>query len=94
MIYFVLQEISVVDLDNPTSTSINNSDGDFAVKKLIECFDDAVDDFMTFSNPTSCSGKLEKLLIHGYANEKLKPGGETSCQRFKLHPFHHLSLNA
>lgn len=42
----------------------------------------------------SCSGKLENLLIHGYANENLKPSGEKSCQRFKLHPFHHLSLNA
>nr|GMC54583.1 protein SET DOMAIN GROUP 41 [Ipomoea batatas] len=90
----VLQEISVVDLDNPTSTYINNSDRDFATKKFIECFDDAVDDFMAFSNTTSCSGKLENLLIHGYANDKLKPGGETSCQKFKLHPFHHLSLNA
>ncbi|XP_019153384.1 PREDICTED: protein SET DOMAIN GROUP 41 [Ipomoea nil] len=90
----VLQEISVVDLDNPSSTSINNFGGDFAVKKLIECFDDAVDDFMTFNNPTSCSGKLENLLIHGYANKKLKPSGEKSRERFKLHPFHHLSLNA
>lgn len=52
--------------------------------------DEAITDYVSFGDPTSCCRKLEHLLRHGNLSDK-----ETkSPQKVKLHPFHHLSLNA
>ncbi|KAL8483126.1 hypothetical protein ACS0TY_025979 [Phlomoides rotata] len=48
--------LQVLSTDNPDLDKI---------KKLMENFDDAVNDYMSFGDPKSCCKKLENLLNHG-----------------------------
>ncbi|KAL8459244.1 hypothetical protein ACS0TY_036645 [Phlomoides rotata] len=80
---YVLQGLSV---DNPDLDKI---------EKLMENFDDAVNDYLSFGDPKSCCKKLENLLNHGdLSGHFQEPKEVKSPQKVKLHPFHHLSINA
>ncbi|VFQ86714.1 unnamed protein product [Cuscuta campestris] len=83
----ILEELSFKNLECSSLTTSGKFNWDFTMEKLVEWFDDAVDDFLTSNNPISCSSKLENLLTYGHLVED-------KCHLLKLHPFHHLSLNA
>ncbi|XP_009605470.1 protein SET DOMAIN GROUP 41 [Nicotiana tomentosiformis] len=72
----------------------DNFDGNLVMEKLVDCLDNAIDDFLSFSNPKSCSEKLEILLTQDHVDIVLTPNGENIRQLFRLHPLHHVSLHA
>ncbi|KAG8389824.1 hypothetical protein BUALT_Bualt01G0018600 [Buddleja alternifolia] len=76
---------------NPYSQDMIDQDSykDNKLEKLMESFDDAITDYLSSGDPKSCCEKLENLLIHGHLSNEAK-----AHQKLKLHPFHHLSLNA
>lgn len=55
-----------------------------------------ITEYLSLGDPESCCKKLENLLSHGHIIEESVEPKETtkSPQKPKLHPFHHLSLNA
>ncbi|PIN01941.1 Histone-lysine N-methyltransferase [Handroanthus impetiginosus] len=68
---------------------------DNKIDELMQRFNAAITDYLSFGDPKSCRKKLEDLLSHGLlCNESLESNEATSPQKLKLHPFHHLSLNA
>lgn len=89
-----LQEILILNLDCSNMASGNNLYGNHVMEKLMNCLNDAIDDFLSFNNPKSCCRKLEILLTQVRANLLLKPNGEKLHQLFRLHPLHHVSLHA
>lgn len=63
---------------------------DEEIEKLKDWFDNAVAEYISFSNPESCCEKLENLLAHGqHVNEP----SELKVQETPLNLLHHLSLN-
>ncbi|KAG5612354.1 hypothetical protein H5410_023635 [Solanum commersonii] len=67
---------------------------DHVMEKLIDCLNDAIDDFLSCNDPKSCCEKLEILLTLDHVNVFLMPNGEKLHQLFRLHPLHHGSLHA
>lgn len=67
---------------------------DHVMEKLMDCLNDAIDDFLSFNNPKNCCEKLEILLTEDHVNVLLKPNGEKLHLLFRLHPLHHVSLHA
>ncbi|KAK3021229.1 hypothetical protein RJ639_045130 [Escallonia herrerae] len=67
---------------------------DEMVSKLTEFIDAAISDYLSFGNAESCCEKLESVLTHGLLDELSEPKEEKSHQKSRLHPLHHLSLNA
>ncbi|KAL3845408.1 hypothetical protein ACJIZ3_002811 [Penstemon smallii] len=63
-------------------------------KNLIKAFDDTITDYLSFSEPKSCFEKLERLLSNGEFDDQIKMKATKSDQKLKLHPFHHVLLNA
>ncbi|KAL0323249.1 UNVERIFIED_CONTAM: protein SET DOMAIN GROUP 41 [Sesamum angustifolium] len=65
------------------------------IEKLKQSFDDAINDYLSLGNPKSCCMKLENLLSHGHLlDELLEPKEAKSPPILKMHPFHHLLLDA
>ncbi|XP_015073771.1 protein SET DOMAIN GROUP 41 [Solanum pennellii] len=89
-----LQEIVILNLDCSNMASGDNFYEDHVMEKLIDCLNDAIDDFLSFNNPKNCCEKLEILLTQDHVNVLLKPDGEKLHQLFRLHPLHHVSLHA
>ncbi|KAL0391841.1 UNVERIFIED_CONTAM: protein SET DOMAIN GROUP 41 [Sesamum radiatum] len=85
---YALQALSATNSDSPKST-INE------IEKLKQSFDDAINDYLSLGNPKSCCMKLENLLSHGHLlDELLEPKEAKSPPILKMHPFHHLLLDA
>ncbi|KAL2241907.1 UNVERIFIED_CONTAM: Protein SET DOMAIN GROUP 41 [Sesamum indicum] len=85
---YALQALSAANSDSPKST-INK------MEKLSLNFDDAINDYLSHGDPKSCCMKLEHLLSHGQLlDELLEPKEAKSPPKLKMHPFHHLSLDA
>ncbi|KAM3361196.1 protein SET DOMAIN GROUP 41 [Capsicum galapagoense] len=89
-----LQEILILNPDSSDMASGDNFYGDYVMEKLMDCLNDAIDDFLSFDNPKSCCEKLEILLTQDHVNLLLKPNGEKLHQLFRLLPLHHVSLHA
>ncbi|CAA0813379.1 Protein SET DOMAIN GROUP 41 [Striga hermonthica] len=64
---------------------------DTRIERLMQSFNEAIADYLSFDDPISCCKKLENLLLYG---DSLQPNGSKSPQKPKLNPLHHLSLNA
>ncbi|KAG5612347.1 hypothetical protein H5410_023628 [Solanum commersonii] len=90
----VRREILILNLDCSNMASGDNFYEDHVMEKLIDCLNDAIDDFLSFNNPKNCCEKLEILLTQDHVNILLKPDGEKLHQLFRLHPLHHVSLHA
>ncbi|XP_059280010.1 protein SET DOMAIN GROUP 41-like isoform X2 [Lycium ferocissimum] len=89
-----LQEILILNLDCSNMASGDNFYGDHVLEKLVDFLNDAIDDFLSFSNPKSCCEKLEVLLTQDHAHVVLKPNTENLRLLFRLYPLHHVSLHA
>lgn len=76
------------------SSSLLFDNDDDAIKGLAECIDDAITEYLSAGDPESCCKKLEDILTQGVLNEKLEGRDGKTQRTFKLHPLHHLSLNA
>ncbi|XP_059281229.1 protein SET DOMAIN GROUP 41-like [Lycium ferocissimum] len=72
----------------------DNFYGDHVLEKLVDFLNDAIDDFLSFSNPKSCCEKLEVLLTQDHAHVVLKSNTENLRLLFRLYPLHHVSLHA
>lgn len=59
-------------------------------EELKDWFDNAIAEYISFSNPESCREKLENLLIHGPHGNELS---NLKDQETPLNLLHHLSLN-
>lgn len=81
----LLQESASVHLKESKTFSTE------AYEELADRMDDIISDYLSVGNPKSCCEKLENIL-NGFKEEQLKE--EPSQQNFKLHPLHHLSINA
>ncbi|KAI3460467.1 hypothetical protein Pfo_017130 [Paulownia fortunei] len=85
---YALQALSAANPYSPESP-------DNKMEKLMQSFDDAITDYLSFGDPISCWKKLENLLSYGHlSGESLAPKEAKSPQKLKLLPFHYLSLNA
>ncbi|XP_061349345.1 protein SET DOMAIN GROUP 41-like [Gastrolobium bilobum] len=86
-------EISVFSCDSSGSCSNYNFFRDIADRRLTECIDNIISEYLSFGDPESCCEKLEKMLMQGL-NEQLEGIEGKSYSKFRLHPLHYLSLNA
>ncbi|KAK4490208.1 hypothetical protein RD792_000865 [Penstemon davidsonii] len=84
--------IAYTDLLQPKAVCTVNRDSYTGeeIKNLIKAFDDTITDYLSFSKLKSCFEKLESLLSNGEFDDQIK----MKNQKLKLHPFHHVSLNA
>nr|XP_016465424.1 PREDICTED: protein SET DOMAIN GROUP 41-like isoform X1 [Nicotiana tabacum] len=89
-----LQEILILNLDCSNMASGDHFYRDRLMEKLADCLDDAISDFLSFSNPKCCCEKLEILLTQDHVDVVLTPNGENLHRLFRLHPLHHVSLQA
>ncbi|GER38775.1 SET domain-containing protein [Striga asiatica] len=64
---------------------------DTMIERLMQSFNDAIADYLSFDDPISCCKKIENLLLY---SDSLQQNESKSPQKLKLHPLHHLSLNA
>lgn len=64
-----------------------------ADRRLTECIDDVISEYLSVGDPESCCEKLEKILTQGL-NEQLEGIEGKADAKFMLHPLHHLSLEA
>lgn len=64
-----------------------------ADRKLSECIDDVISEYLSVGDPESCCDKLEKILMQGL-NEQLEYVKGKSDSKFMLHPLNHHSLKA
>ncbi|KAL9277398.1 hypothetical protein ACSQ67_025049 [Phaseolus vulgaris] len=86
-----LQEISAFSYDSTSSYSMFLKD--MADRRLTECIDDVISEYLSVGDPESCRDKLEKILTQGL-NEQLEDIKEKSDSKFMLHPLNHHSLTA
>ncbi|XP_019249919.1 PREDICTED: protein SET DOMAIN GROUP 41 isoform X1 [Nicotiana attenuata] len=89
-----LQEILFLNLGCSSMASGDHFYGDRVMERLADCLDDAINDFLSFSNPKCCCEKLEILLTQDHVDVVLTPNGENLHRLFRLHPLHHVSLQA
>jgi len=64
-----------------------------ADRRLSECIDDVISEYLSVGDPESCRDKLEKILTQGL-NEQLEVIKEKSDSKFMLHPLNDHSLKA
>ncbi|CAJ1953140.1 unnamed protein product [Sphenostylis stenocarpa] len=88
---YALQEISVFSCDSTGSYSKFLKD--MADRRLTECIDDVISEYLSVGDPESCCDKLEKILMQGL-NEQLEDINGKSDYKFTLHPLNHHSLKA
>ncbi|OVA00251.1 SET domain [Macleaya cordata] len=88
----VLQENADAHIEESKSSSDDYFYRNEAYKELINCMDDIISEYLSDGNPESCCEKLESMLTRSLQEEQ--PEEEQSLANFKLHPLHHLSLNA
>lgn len=89
-----LQAIYAVKVDCLEKISDHDPYRDEEIENFTDFIDNTINHYLCFGDPKSCCEKLENLLSHGYFVEQLEPKEAESHQILKLHPFHHLSLNA
>ncbi|XP_073279306.1 protein SET DOMAIN GROUP 41 [Primulina huaijiensis] len=90
-----LQMVSATNLYSTNMISDHELYKDEEIKKLREAFDEAILDYLSFSDPKLCCEKLEILLMYGHIEEEnLKRKEEKLHRNPKLHLFHHLSISA
>ncbi|XP_015886480.3 protein SET DOMAIN GROUP 41 isoform X2 [Ziziphus jujuba] len=87
-----LEELSVASLDSLSSNI--SFDTDKATEKLTEYIEDAIADYLSSDDPVSCCKRLEHVLAQGLSDEQLECKEGNSQATYRLHPLHHLSLNA
>ncbi|KAG1369813.1 putative protein SET DOMAIN GROUP 41 [Cocos nucifera] len=75
-----------LDLDNRDSR-------DAGCEELADMLDQAISDYTSGDDPEACCYRLESMLSGSYENKKFQ-AENTSGSKFRLHPCHHLSLNA
>ncbi|XP_038989176.1 protein SET DOMAIN GROUP 41 isoform X2 [Phoenix dactylifera] len=75
-----------LDLDNSDSR-------DAGCEELADMLDQAISEYTSDDDPESCCHKLESMLSGSYENKRFQ-ADNPSESKFRLHPCHHLSLNA
>ncbi|KAK3043890.1 hypothetical protein RJ639_000589 [Escallonia herrerae] len=90
----ILQDTSAAYPDSSNPSSDHNFYRDEVVSTLTEFIDAAISDYLSFGNAESCFEKLESVLMHGLLDEQSETKEEKSHHKNRLHPLHHLSLNA
>ncbi|KAJ7969808.1 Protein SET DOMAIN GROUP 41 [Quillaja saponaria] len=90
----VLQEVSAAsDLELSSLSSNYMLYRDRVAKRLTHYIDEIISEYLSVGDPESSCEKLESMLTQGL-DEKLEGNEGQSCLTFRLHPLHHLSLNA
>ncbi|KAK7380498.1 hypothetical protein VNO78_33011 [Psophocarpus tetragonolobus] len=88
-----LQEISAFSYDPSCSCSNYKFLKDMADRRLTECIEDVISEYLSVGDPETCCEKLEKILMQGL-NGQFEDIEGKSDSIIKLHPLHHLSINA
>ncbi|CAI9116510.1 OLC1v1017675C1 [Oldenlandia corymbosa var. corymbosa] len=94
---YVDQALQAIVVCSPDGQNLISDDDIYesnASQELMDVFDNAVDEYLTFNNPEMCCTKLEELLRHGHPNVRLEPRSGISQSCIRLYQFHHLCLNA
>lgn len=91
---YALQGFAVGNADSPSSTSNDRFYNDERVKKLRNCLEDAIGEYLSSDNPVACCEKLEKLLTHVHLVGQLDVTEQESKMKSKMPLFNHLSLDA
>ncbi|KAL5776604.1 hypothetical protein ACOSP7_009530 [Xanthoceras sorbifolium] len=84
-----LEEISAANLE----LSLKFDSGDVN-QKLTDYMDEVITEYLSVCDPEACCKKLENLLNQGLLCEQLKTEEEKVVLNLRLHPLHHLALNA
>ncbi|KAM7252930.1 hypothetical protein ACFE04_025548 [Oxalis oulophora] len=90
----VLQEISAITLDMKSLDFSHKFNNDDVAKLLANYIDEAITEYLSDGDPESCCDKLENMIAQGLPSDLLPTLEGTPQLTFRLHPFHHLSLNA
>ncbi|EOY16758.1 SET domain protein, putative isoform 1 [Theobroma cacao] len=89
-----LEEISTCNLSFSSSSFDHNLYRDEASKRVYSYMDETITEVLSDGDPESCCEKLESILNLGLHIEQVESKDGKSLLNFKLHPFHHLALNA
>lgn len=89
-----LEEISASELNFSKLYSSGNFDRDETTRKLTDYVDEIIAEYLSGGDPESCCEKVENMLNLGLLIEELNHEKGESCVNIKLHPLHHLALNA
>ncbi|KAK3230128.1 hypothetical protein Dsin_002009 [Dipteronia sinensis] len=88
-----LEEISAYSLEL-SSKFDPNFNRDEANQKLTDYMDEFITEYLSVGDPESCCKKMEHLLNQGLLCEQTEIGEEKVALNLRLHPLHHLALNA
>ncbi|KAL2577503.1 hypothetical protein GLYMA_16G166500v4 [Glycine max] len=86
-----LQEISAITCES--SGSCSKFLKDMADRRLTECIDDVILEYLSVGDPESCCEKLEEILTQGLKEHLEVIEVKPDCI-FMLHPLHHHSIKA
>ncbi|KAG5108807.1 hypothetical protein JHK84_045714 [Glycine max] len=86
-----LQEISAITCES--SGSCSKFLKDMADRRLTECIDDVILEYLSVGDPESCCEKLEEILTQGLKEHLEGIEVKPDCI-FMLHPLHHHSIKA
>ncbi|OMO68148.1 hypothetical protein COLO4_29857 [Corchorus olitorius] len=89
-----LEEISSINLGLSSSSFDVKLYRDETTRRLSDYVDEIISEFLSVGDPQSCCDKLESVLNLGLTSEQLESKDVKSQLNFRLHPFHHLVLNA
>ncbi|KAK1555610.1 hypothetical protein Q3G72_028937 [Acer saccharum] len=88
-----LEEISAYSLEL-NSRFDHHFNRDEANQKLTDYMDEVVTEYLSVGDPESCCKKMEHLLNQGLLCELSETGEGKVVLNLRLHPLHHLALNA
>ncbi|KAF2291136.1 hypothetical protein GH714_020314 [Hevea brasiliensis] len=90
----ILQEITASNLAPSRLSSDHSFCRDEASRKLTDSVNEVISEYLSVGDPESCCEKLESMLILGILDEPSeKKEGKVQLD-IKLHPLHHIALNA
>ncbi|KAK4859291.1 hypothetical protein QYF36_002859 [Acer negundo] len=88
-----LEEISAYSLELNLRFD-HHFNRDEANQKLTDYMDEVVNEYLSVGDPESCCKKMEHLLNQGLLCELSETGEGKVVLNLRLHPLHHLALNA
>ncbi|KAG8660613.1 protein SET DOMAIN GROUP 41 isoform X2 [Manihot esculenta] len=90
----ILQEITASNHAPSRLSSDHSSSRDEANRKLTDYVDEIISEYLSVGDPESCCEKLESILVLGLHDEPLETKEGKIQLNFRLHPLHHMALNA
>ncbi|KAJ9146117.1 hypothetical protein P3X46_028424 [Hevea brasiliensis] len=90
----MLQEITASNLAPSRLSSDHSFCRDEASRKLTDYVDEVISEYLSVGDPESCCEKLESMLILGILDEPSETKEGKVQLDIKLHPLHHIALNA